>query len=111
MKAIKRSMLSMIAELSSLESYGKEGDLLLIILKYYVPFDVIEICPQLLIKEGTEQDALSFCSLCYILCFFIGGVFKLELFLPEEYPMAAPKVFLKTLMTSFHCVLSALIST
>jgi len=21
-----------------------------------------------------------------------GGVFKLELFLPEEYPMAAPKV-------------------
>ncbi|KAF6158298.1 hypothetical protein GIB67_022378, partial [Kingdonia uniflora] len=23
---------------------------------------------------------------------FIGGVFKLELFLPEEYPMAAPKV-------------------
>ena len=26
--------------------------------------------------------------------FFTGGVFKLELFLPEEYPMAAPKVFL-----------------
>lgn len=26
-------------------------------------------------------------------CFFyLGGVFKLELFLPEEYPMAAPKV-------------------
>lgn len=23
----------------------------------------------------------------------IGGVFKLELFLPEEYPMAAPKVY------------------
>ncbi|KAH8955978.1 hypothetical protein BDL97_07G012700 [Sphagnum fallax] len=23
---------------------------------------------------------------------FIGGVFKLELFLPEEYPMAAPKL-------------------
>lgn len=23
---------------------------------------------------------------------FSGGVFKLELFLPEEYPMAAPKV-------------------
>lgn len=22
----------------------------------------------------------------------LGGVFKLELFLPEEYPMAAPKV-------------------
>lgn len=24
---------------------------------------------------------------------FAGGLFKLELFLPEEYPMAAPKVF------------------
>lgn len=23
---------------------------------------------------------------------YLGGVFKLELFLPEEYPMAAPKV-------------------
>jgi ubiquitin-conjugating enzyme E2 N len=23
---------------------------------------------------------------------FLGGVFKLELFLPEEYPMAPPKV-------------------
>lgn len=34
----------------------------------------------------------------------LGGVFKLELFLPEEYPMAAPKVlnhdsFLKSSMT------------
>lgn len=28
------------------------------------------------------------CSLFKLL----GGVFKLELFLPEEYPMAAPKV-------------------
>lgn len=28
-------------------------------------------------------------------CFghYTGGVFKLELFLPEEYPMAAPKVY------------------
>ncbi|CAK9200183.1 unnamed protein product [Sphagnum troendelagicum] len=26
------------------------------------------------------------------LSMFIGGVFKSELFLPEEYPMAAPKV-------------------
>lgn len=26
------------------------------------------------------------------LVFHLGGVFKLELFLPEEYPMAAPKV-------------------
>jgi len=25
----------------------------------------------------------------------LGGVFKLELFLPEEYPMAAPKVTTK----------------
>jgi len=23
---------------------------------------------------------------------FVGGVFKLELFLPEEYPMVAPKI-------------------
>ena len=23
---------------------------------------------------------------------FLGGVFKLELFLPEEYPMVAPKI-------------------
>ncbi|KAJ6770319.1 UBIQUITIN-CONJUGATING ENZYME E2 35 [Salix purpurea] len=29
-----------------------------------------------------------------------GGVFKLELFLPEEYPMAAPKV---TQVGVFHC--------
>ncbi|KAL0903925.1 hypothetical protein M5K25_025988 [Dendrobium thyrsiflorum] len=28
---------------------------------------------------------------------FEGGVFKLELFLPEEYPMAAPKVFVTCL--------------
>lgn len=26
--------------------------------------------------------------------YHVGGVFKLELFLPEEYPMAAPKVTL-----------------
>jgi hypothetical protein len=26
------------------------------------------------------------------LSMFIGGMFKLELFLPEEYPIAAPKV-------------------
>lgn len=30
----------------------------------------------------------------------LGGVFKLELFLPEEYPMAAPKV----LLTWWHFV-------
>lgn len=28
----------------------------------------------------------------YFLQSCLGGVFKLELFLPEEYPMAAPKV-------------------
>ncbi|XP_072583043.1 ubiquitin-conjugating enzyme E2 N-like [Vulpes vulpes] len=28
----------------------------------------------------------------FIFLFFEGGTFKLELFLPEEYPMAAPKV-------------------
>uniref|UniRef100_A0A453FED7 UBC core domain-containing protein n=1 Tax=Aegilops tauschii subsp. strangulata TaxID=200361 RepID=A0A453FED7_AEGTS len=27
-----------------------------------------------------------------------GGVFKLELFLPEEYPMAAPKIYLCSLV-------------
>ncbi|XP_050629198.1 ubiquitin-conjugating enzyme E2 N-like [Macaca thibetana thibetana] len=27
---------------------------------------------------------------------FVGGTFKLELFLPEEYPMAAPKVCFMT---------------
>lgn len=37
---------------------------------------------------------LIFINMKYHLYFFalIGGVFKLELFLPEEYPMAAPKV-------------------
>ena len=25
-------------------------------------------------------------------CMHVGGAFKLELFLPEDYPMAAPKV-------------------
>jgi hypothetical protein len=29
----------------------------------------------------------------------IGGVFKLELFLPEEYPMAAPKVCWNSVLT------------
>jgi ubiquitin-protein ligase len=28
----------------------------------------------------------------FLLLCWAGGVFKLELFLPEEYPMAAPKV-------------------
>jgi hypothetical protein len=34
----------------------------------------------------------------FVLC--LGGVFKLELFLPEEYPMAAPKV---PQVGVFHC--------
>lgn len=33
---------------------------------------------------------------CHLIFFYVdfclGGVFKLELFLPEEYPMAPPKV-------------------
>jgi hypothetical protein len=37
-----------------------------------------------------------------------GGVFKLELFLPEEYPMAAPKV-LKLIIFNFFHLLSAII--
>lgn len=32
-----------------------------------------------------------------------GGVFKLELFLPEEYPMAAPKVLGFSFPLSFLC--------
>lgn len=30
--------------------------------------------------------------LCFLQSPYEGGVFKLELFLPEEYPMSAPKV-------------------
>ena len=30
--------------------------------------------------------------------YLAGGIFKLELFLPEDYPMAAPKVWLHTCM-------------
>jgi len=47
---------------------------------------------------------------------FVGGVFKLELFLPEEYPMAAPKVscfnFCEFYSFSFHVsdVLAAFIT-
>ncbi|KAA3467733.1 ubiquitin-conjugating enzyme E2 36 [Gossypium australe] len=38
-----------------------------------------------------------------------GGVFKLELFLPEEYPMAAPKVNTKIIIfiASIQALLSA----
>jgi hypothetical protein len=36
------------------------------------------------------------------LSMFIGGVFKLELFLPEEYPMAAPKVCWNCAFTQDH---------
>jgi ubiquitin-conjugating enzyme E2 N len=32
-----------------------------------------------------------------------GGVFKLELFLPEEYPMAAPKVSQVTPLIRAEC--------
>lgn len=33
-----------------------------------------------------------FTNMYVFLFVLLGGVFKLELFLPEEYPMAAPKV-------------------
>ncbi|KAE8124719.1 hypothetical protein FH972_019580 [Carpinus fangiana] len=33
-----------------------------------------------------------------------GGVFKLELFLPEEYPMAAPKVKIGTLEVTVRLI-------
>ena len=32
--------------------------------------------------------------------YYAGGIFKLELFLPEEYPMAAPKVTPVTISSS-----------
>jgi hypothetical protein len=35
---------------------------------------------------------MGFLMLFLLLLHGVGGVFKLELFLPEEYPMAAPKV-------------------
>jgi len=37
---------------------------------------------------------------CLGFVLYLGGVFKLELFLPEEYPMAAPKV---PQVGVFHC--------
>lgn len=42
----------------------------------------------------------------------LGGVFKLELFLPEEYPMAAPKVYYflsSNLIISIHCGILAVL--
>jgi hypothetical protein len=35
---------------------------------------------------------------------FIGGVFKVELFLPKEYPMAAPKVCWNCAFTQDHII-------
>ncbi|CAG9581052.1 unnamed protein product [Danaus chrysippus] len=36
---------------------------------------------------------------------FEGGLFKLELFLPEDYPMSAPKI--RTVLLSIQALLSA----
>ncbi|KAB1995233.1 hypothetical protein ES319_D13G147800v1 [Gossypium barbadense] len=49
-----------------------------------LPRRIIKETQRLLNEPG--YDAFS----CLVIC--LGGVFKLELFLPEEYPMAAPKV-------------------
>lgn len=40
--------------------------------------------------QGASRPAASYTGIA--LCCPAGGVFKLELFLPEDYPMAAPKV-------------------
>ncbi|XP_048498773.1 ubiquitin-conjugating enzyme E2 36 isoform X2 [Beta vulgaris subsp. vulgaris] len=50
----------------------------------YVHFNILEFNSVLDFVLYTPKHF--FFSIC------IGGVFKLELFLPEEYPMAAPKV-------------------
>ena len=42
---------------------------------------------EMIVPNLCHVSSLAFCY------YFVGGVFKLELFLPEEYPMAAPKVF------------------
>lgn len=34
---------------------------------------------------------------------FEGGLFKLELFLPEDYPMSAPKVCINTNILQYSC--------
>ena len=40
---------------------------------------------------------------------FAGGEFKLELFLPEEYPMAAPKVVDQLILILFLLIIGLLI--
>ncbi|XP_024542929.1 ubiquitin-conjugating enzyme E2 35 isoform X1 [Selaginella moellendorffii] len=53
-------------------------------------FSVMILGPAQSPYEG--KISLLLCSSSELLCFFSGGAFRLELFLPEEYPMAAPKV-------------------
>lgn len=63
----------------------------------YVHFNILEFNSVLDFFLYTPKHF--FFSIC------IGGVFKLELFLPEEYPMAAPKVCQVSLAkTSFFLV-------
>jgi hypothetical protein len=45
------------------------------------------------------------------LSMFIGGVFKLELFLPEEYPMVVPKVCWNCPFTQDHIITCLGLST
>lgn len=63
-------------------------------------FNVMILGPSQSPYEGTRcEHAPAFCSTSRPAArrtcsrfLFPGGVFKLELFLPEEYPMSAPKV-------------------
>jgi ubiquitin-protein ligase len=45
---------------------------------------------------------MDFLILFLLLLHGSGGVFKLELFLPEEYPMAAPKVTILIWKTNIY---------
>ena len=61
-------------------------------------FNVIILGPESSPYEGLHPRLLGFAhvcmlsSACSLSLLLAGGLFKLELFLPEDYPMAAPKV-------------------
>ena len=64
-------------------------------------FNVMILGPQQSCDEGTmstccpalQQRDISIVAVAK-LPVYAGGAFKLELFLPEDYPMAAPKVYM-----------------
>ena len=49
-------------------------------------------CQASLLRQGCGIAHTVLAGLVKAACVCTGGVFKLELFLPEDYPMAAPKV-------------------